>query len=59
MSKIILMNLITNPKLFNVAIITLYILSAIRFGFSSRWVDVMYSISAAVLTICVTFGYER
>lgn len=53
------MNLITNPKIFNIIIMVLYVLSAVRFGFSGKLPDVIYSLSAAVLTATVTFGYER
>jgi hypothetical protein len=51
--------LITDPRLFNFVIMTLYALSAVRWLISGSYADACYWASALAITLTVTFGYKR
>lgn len=53
------MRLLTDPRLFSFVIIGLNLAQAVRFLFLKRWWDAGYWLSAAALTSCVTFRYQR
>ena len=53
------MTLLSDPRLFNFVIMTLYALSAIRFAIGGHWPDMFYWLSALAITLTVTFGYQR
>lgn len=49
------MRFLTDPRLFNYLLLSLYISSAVRWTFARSWLDVCYWMGAALLTIGVTF----
>ncbi len=51
--------MLTDPRLFNFIIMTLYALSAVRWACAGRWVDVFYWLGALWITAVVTFGYKH
>jgi hypothetical protein len=53
------MKFLTDPKLFNYVILSLYMLSAIRWGCSQKWADCCYWLSAFAITATVTFLYKH
>jgi hypothetical protein len=52
-------SLIFDPRLFNYLIMTLYLLSAIRWAVEGKWADMCYWLSALAITATVTFGYAH
>jgi hypothetical protein len=54
-----MMAALLDPKLFNYLIMTLYLLSAIRWAAEGKWADMCYWLSALAITVTVTFGYAR
>ena len=48
------MNVLGDPRLFNLAIMVLYAAAAIRWGIAGKWADCGYWVSAILLTICLT-----
>jgi hypothetical protein len=48
-----------NPKLFNVVIMSLYLLNTAWWAWHGKWVDVCYWLSALAITATVTFGYRH
>lgn len=53
------MRFLLDPAAFNYVIMSLYILSAVRWGFSERYADMCYWLSALAITATVTFGYKH
>jgi hypothetical protein len=53
------MRLLSDPRVFNYLIMTLYAFSAIRWGYAGRWADMCYWLSALAITATVTFGYNH
>ncbi len=51
--------ILLDPKFFNYVIISLYALSALRWGYEKRWADMCYWLSALAITLTVTFGYKH
>lgn len=51
--------LIFDRRIFNYIIMTLYVMSAIRWGFAGSWKDVSYWVFACGITATVTFGYDH
>jgi hypothetical protein len=51
--------LLLNPKLFNLIIMALYLLAAIRWAIQRSWADVWYWAFALGITAVVTFGYRH
>jgi hypothetical protein len=52
-------NWLSDPRAFNFLIMTLYALSAIRWGVAGKWADMCYWLSALAITLTVTFGYRH
>ena len=50
---------VSDPKIFNYVIMTLYALNSVRWGFAGKWADVCYWLSAFAITATVTFGYKH
>lgn len=50
--------LISDPRLFNFIIMTLYASTAIRWLCAGRLTDFFYWIGALIITLAVTFGYH-
>lgn len=48
-----ILQIITNPKVFNYLIAFLYALSAIRFAFELRWLEVFYFLLVMALTLTI------
>ena len=53
------MRFLTDPKLFNYVIMTLYALNAGRWAINWSWADVCYWLSALAITATVTWGYHH
>lgn len=53
------MTFLSDPRVFNYVIMTLYLLNAGRWAFERRWADVSYWLSALAITATVTFGYKH
>ena len=51
--------LLLDPRLFNYAILTLYMLNVARWAVERKWADVCYWLSAAAITATVTFLYKH
>lgn len=49
------MRFLTDPRLFNYLLLSLYTFSALRWAYARSWYDVLYWVGAAFLTIGVTF----
>lgn len=54
-----MINIITDPRVFNNMIIILYGLSFIRFAYEFRWLEAVYMLSAMILTLTVTIMIGR
>lgn len=54
-----LFDFLKDPRIFNYVIMSLYLLSAVRWALDKKWVDVAYWLSALSITMTVTFGYKR
>ena len=48
-----------DPRLFNVCIMVLYALSALRWALAGKWPDALYWCGALWITLVVTFLYRR
>lgn len=53
------MSILTDPKLFNYFIMTIYLCAALWWLWHGSRVDFFYWCSALAITATVTFGYER
>lgn len=53
------MKFLTDPRLFNCVIMSLYLMAAMRWALAGKWVDVCYWLSALAITATVTFGYKH
>lgn len=53
------MRFLFDPRIVNYLIMTLYVLSAIRWGFAGKWADTCYWLSAFAITATVTWGYKH
>jgi hypothetical protein len=53
------MSILTDPRIFNFVIMTLYALSALRWFVAGKYADGFYWCSALAITLTVTFGYKR
>lgn len=53
------MKLLSDPALFNYLIMSLYLLSAVRWASAGKWADMCYWLSALAITATVTWGYQR
>jgi hypothetical protein len=53
------MRFITDPRVFNYVIMTLYALSAARWAYLHKWADMCYWLSAIAITATVTWGYKH
>lgn len=51
--------LLTDPRVFNFVIMTLYLANAVRWAFAKKWADVCYWLSALAITATVTFLYKH
>jgi len=51
--------LLTDPRLFNFLIMTMYGVSALRWAVSAKWADMCYWLSALAITATVTWGYRH
>lgn len=51
--------LLTDPKIFNYIIMTLYVLNASRWAIHRGWGDMCYWLSAFAITATVTWGYKH
>jgi len=51
--------LLSDPKVFNYLIMSLYILNSIRWAAHGNWADVCYWASAFAITATVTWGYSH
>jgi hypothetical protein len=54
-----LWELVTDRRIFNCIIMTLYILAMVRWAAAGSWADVAYWFFAFGITFTVTFGYSR
>jgi len=52
-----LKHFLLDPKIFNYALIGLYVFAAIRWSYERRWWDAGYWAAAAVLTLCITMNH--
>lgn len=48
-----------DPKVFNYFILTVYAMTALRWGLAGKWADMSYWIFAFGITATVTFGYKH
>lgn len=53
------MSLLSDPKIFNYTIMSLYAANVFRWSFHGSFVDAAYWGCALGITACVTFGYSR
>lgn len=53
------MNLLSDPKIFNYVIMSLYVANSLRWAFAGSWGDVAYWAGAFWITASVTWGYTR
>lgn len=53
------MNLLTDPKIFNYVIMSLYAANIARWAFAGKLADVCYWASALAITATVTFLYKH
>jgi len=53
------MSLLFDPKIFNYAIMSLYVMNAGRWLYYGSYADMCYWLSAFAITATVTFGYSR
>ncbi len=53
------MKLLTDPRIFNFLIMTLYLVNAGRWAYEGKWADCCYWLSALAITATVTFGYNH
>jgi hypothetical protein len=53
------MKLLTDPRLFNYVIMSLYAISAIRWAIAKKPADCCYWLSALAITATVTWGYKH
>lgn len=53
------MSILTDPKLFNYTIMSLYAANVMRWSFHGSFVDAAYWGGALWLTLVITFGYDR
>lgn len=51
--------MLSDPRLFNYIIMSLYLCSAIWWGLHGKFVDTAYWLSALAITATVTWGYQR
>jgi hypothetical protein len=49
----------TDPRVFNYLIMTLYCLNAIWWAWHGKWADACYWLSAFAITATVTWGYQH
>lgn len=52
------MKLITDPRVFNFIIMSLYLLNAGRWGLEGKWGVMCYWLSALGITASVTWGFK-
>ena len=50
---------LSDPRIFNFIIMTLYTLNAGRWAWHGNWADVCYWLSALAITATVTWGYKH
>ena len=50
--------MLTDPRLFNYIILTLYLLNAGRWAWEGKWVDCLYWLGVLFVTAVVVFGYN-
>ena len=53
------MRFFSDPRLFNMFIMSIYAMAAVRWAFARRWADMLYWCFALGITAVVTFGYRR
>lgn len=53
------MTWLSDPRIFNYVIMTLYALNAARWAIEGKWADMCYWLSALGITLTVTFGYQH
>jgi hypothetical protein len=53
------MQFLTDPKIFNYIIMSLYLLNAGRWAIHGSYADMCYWLSALAITATVTFGYNH
>jgi hypothetical protein len=51
--------ILSDPRLFNFIIMSLYGCSAVWWAWSRSWADMCYWLSALAITATVTFGYRH
>lgn len=51
--------ILKDPRIFSYVIMTLYALNIMRWAWEHKWVDVLYWVSALMITATVTFGYKH
>lgn len=54
-----MMGLLTDPRIFNYTIMSLYALNAVRWLVAGSWADCSYWMCALGITATVTWGYSR
>lgn len=54
-----LVRLLSDPRLFNFVIMSLYAINAGRWAVEGKWADCCYWLSALGITATVTFGYSH
>ena len=53
------MAVLTDPRLFNYSILTLYAFNAVRWAFAGSWGYTLYWAAALQITAAVIWGYHR
>jgi hypothetical protein len=53
------MKYLSDPKIFNYVIMTLYCINAGRWALNGNWADMFYWASAFAITATVTWGYAH
>lgn len=53
------MAIITDPRFINFILIALYTGNVVRWGFAGSIADSAYWFGALIITLAVTFGYQR
>ena len=54
-----MMSWLLDPKIFNYAILSLYIFATLRWGIEGKWADASYWFGAFWITATVTFFYKH
>jgi hypothetical protein len=52
-------SILSDPRLFNYIIISLYAINTVRWAFAGSWGDTLYWAAALQITAAVTWGYHR